>query len=59
MEELNVLKDLVPDEANVHFSLGRLYKVLRNKTMAIKHLTIALNLDPKVGLSGLICACNG
>lgn len=43
------LKDLAPDEANVHFLLGRLYKGLHDKTNAIKHLTIALNLDAKVG----------
>jgi anaphase-promoting complex subunit 3 len=43
-----ILKDLAPDEANVHFTLGRLFKSMHNKTMAIKHLTIALNLDPKV-----------
>ena len=48
MDELNILKDLAPDEANVHFTLGRLFKSIRNKPMAIKHLTIALNLDPKV-----------
>ncbi len=48
LEELMILKDLAPDEANVHFLLGRLYKSLHDKTSAIKHLTIALNLDPKV-----------
>ncbi len=46
--ELRVLKDIVPEEANVHFLLGRAYKQLRQKGSAIKHFTMALNLDPKV-----------
>ncbi|KAH8805718.1 hypothetical protein F5884DRAFT_800316 [Xylogone sp. PMI_703] len=47
LNELMVLKDLAPDEAMVHFLLGRLYKCLRDKTSAVRHFTIALNLDPK------------
>lgn len=46
--ELKILKDIAPDEANVHFLLGRLYKMLHEKANAIKHFTTALNLDPKV-----------
>lgn len=46
--ELRVLKDLAPDEANVHFLLGKAYKVLREKGSAIRHFTMAMNLDPKV-----------
>ena len=46
--ELRVLKDIAPDEANVHFLLGRVYKQLRQKASAIRHFTMALNLDPKV-----------
>lgn len=42
-----MLKDIAPDEANVHFLLGRLFKAIHDKPNAIKHLTIALNLDPK------------
>ena len=49
LEELMALKDMVPDEANVHFLLGRVYKLKRDKAEAIKHFTMALNLDPKVG----------
>ena len=48
--ELRVLKDIAPDEANVHFLLGRVYKQLRQKGSAIRHFTMALNLDPKVSL---------
>ena len=48
LRELKVLKDIAPDEANVHFLLGRVYKTLRQKGNAIKHFTMALNLDPKV-----------
>ena len=53
--ELEALRHLAPDEANVHFLLGRVYKVLRRKGSAIKHFTQALNLDPKVGYSFLYC----
>ncbi|KAF2103785.1 TPR-like protein [Rhizodiscina lignyota] len=47
LAELEVLKDLAPDSANVHFMLGRVYKIVRDKTNAIRHFTIAMNLDPK------------
>ena len=53
--ELKVLKDIAPDEANVHFLLGKVYKVLRQKGSAIKHFTMALNLDPKVSLAFPTC----
>ncbi len=43
-----ILKDLAPDEARVHFLLGKLYKSLNNKNLAVRHFTIALSLDPKV-----------
>lgn len=46
--ELKVLKDVAPDEANVHFLLGRLYKMLRMRGDAVRCFTMALNLDPKV-----------
>lgn len=48
LAELLVLKDMAPDEANVHFNLGRLYGIMGEKANAIRHYTIALNLDPKV-----------
>jgi tetratricopeptide (TPR) repeat protein len=48
LKELITLKDLAPDEAMVHFLLGRLYKSTREKGLAVRHFTIALNLDPKV-----------
>lgn len=51
--ELKILKDIAPDEANVHYLLGKLYKMLHDKGNAIKHFTTALNLDPKV--SWLCC----
>ncbi|OJJ58829.1 hypothetical protein ASPSYDRAFT_150612 [Aspergillus sydowii CBS 593.65] len=47
LTELKVLKDMAPDEANVHYLLGKLYKMLHDKGNAIKHFTTALNLDPK------------
>jgi len=46
--ELMILKDLAPDEARVHFLLGKLSKTLRDKKSAVRHFTIALSLDPKV-----------
>ncbi|OAL72306.1 20S cyclosome subunit BimA/Nuc2/Cdc27 [Trichophyton violaceum] len=45
--ELKVLKDVAPDEPNVHYLLGKLYKMIQDKGNAIKHFTTALNLDPK------------
>ncbi|RWA09154.1 hypothetical protein EKO27_g5946 [Xylaria grammica] len=48
-KELEILKTLAPDEATVHFLLGKLYKTLNDKGSAVRHFTIALNLDPKVG----------
>ncbi|PYI23616.1 TPR-like protein [Aspergillus violaceofuscus CBS 115571] len=47
LAELKILKDMAPDEANVHYLLGKLYKMLHEKANAIKHFTTALNLDPK------------
>lgn len=46
-KELEILKTLAPDEATVHFLLGKLYKSLNDKGAAVRHFTIALNLDPK------------
>lgn len=48
LTELKTLKDMAPDEANVHYLLGKLYKIVHDKANAIKHFTTALNLDPKV-----------
>ena len=52
--ELRVVKDIQPDEPRVHFWLGRVYKMLRQKSDAIKHFTIALNLDPKVSYAAFL-----
>lgn len=46
--ELMVLNDIAPDDARVHFLLGKLSKTLRDKKMAVRYFTIALSLDPKV-----------
>ena len=51
LKELMILKDLAPDEAMVHFLLGRLYKTTKERGLAVRHFTIALNLDPKVPTS--------
>lgn len=47
-KELLVLKDLAPDDARVHFLLGKLYKAQNDKRQAVRHFTQALSLDPKV-----------
>lgn len=47
-QELLVLKDLAPDDARVHFLLGKLYKLQNDKSLAVRHFTQALSLDPKV-----------
>ena len=47
---LNALKDIAPNESNVHYMLGRAYARLHNKGLAVKHYTNAMNLDPKVSL---------
>jgi anaphase-promoting complex subunit 3 len=57
LAELLILRDVVPDEPNVWFLMGRLYKTLRLKAEAVRAFTMALNLDPKVSefdLSGII-----
>jgi len=48
--ELMILRDLAPDNAQVHFLLGKLAKTLGDKKSAVRHFTIALSLDPKVSL---------
>lgn len=50
LAEFELLKDMAPDEANVHFMLGKVHKMRGDKTGAIRHLLVALNLDPKVCL---------
>jgi anaphase-promoting complex subunit 3 len=47
LKELEHLKDSAPDDADVHFLLGRTYKILGDRANAVRHFTIALNLDPK------------
>ncbi|KAG7108274.1 Protein bimA like protein [Verticillium longisporum] len=46
-KELLILKDLAPDEANVHFLLGKMYIRTGEKQSAVRHFTVALALDPK------------
>src|SRR6202000_2019694 len=36
LAELKILRDVVPDEANVWFLMGRLYKILREKGNAVR-----------------------
>ncbi|POV99879.1 hypothetical protein PSHT_13333 [Puccinia striiformis] len=46
-EDLIKLIDLVPTEFNVRFLLGKIYSKLNDKKLAIKHLTFAMDLEPK------------
>ena len=48
LAELEILRDVAPEEANVWFLMGRLHKMLRQKGHAVRAFTMALNLDPKV-----------
>jgi anaphase-promoting complex subunit 3 len=59
LTELLVLRDVAPDEANVWFLMGRLYKTLREKANAVRAFTMALNLDPKVCLMTSADCCGG
>ncbi|KAK5113014.1 hypothetical protein LTR85_011036 [Meristemomyces frigidus] len=47
LNELEVLKDQAPDEANVWFLLGKCYKGLGAKSEALRAFTSAMNLDTK------------
>jgi anaphase-promoting complex subunit 3 len=50
--ELDLLKTVAPDFPNVHFLLGKVYKALDERSAALRHFTIAMNLDPKVCFLG-------
>jgi len=51
LQELLVLRDLAPDEANVWFLLGKCWKGLGEKGEALRAFTTALNLDVKVSFA--------
>lgn len=46
--ELEQLKDMAPEDANVHYLLGRCYKAVGARSEAVRAFTIAMNLDAKV-----------
>jgi anaphase-promoting complex subunit 3 len=48
LAELQELKDMTPDNAQVHFLLGKVHKTLGDGRAALRHFTTALSLDPKV-----------
>ncbi|OLN95639.1 Protein bimA [Colletotrichum chlorophyti] len=50
-KELLILKDMAPDEAMVHFLLGKLYRSINEKQMAVRAFSNALALDPKASQS--------
>jgi len=45
--ELEVLREMAPQESMVHFLLGRCLKMCGERKGAIREMTIALELDPK------------
>lgn len=47
MMDLNVLSNLAPDEASVHFLKGQILKMMKKRSEAVHELTVALTLDPK------------
>lgn len=52
-KELLIVKDLAPERAQVHYLLGNLSKMLRDKKAAVRYYTIALSLDPKASQSAM------
>jgi len=46
--QLEALKNLAAEEANVWFLLGKCYKGLGQRAASVRAYTTALNLDPKV-----------
>ncbi|KAF9875516.1 tetratricopeptide [Colletotrichum karsti] len=50
-KELLIVKDMAPDEAMVHFLLGKLYRMVGEKQMAVRAFSNALALDPKASQS--------
>ncbi|CCF34780.1 tetratricopeptide [Colletotrichum higginsianum] len=50
-KELLILKDTAPNEAMVHFLLGKLYRNINEKQMAVRAFSNALALDPKASQS--------
>jgi len=51
--ELVILRDIAPNNAQVHFLLAKLAKTVGDRRTAVRHFTIALSLDPKVCTSRL------
>jgi anaphase-promoting complex subunit 3 len=55
-QELETLREMAPQESMVHFLLGRTLKICGDRAGAIREMTIALELDPKVCLIMFIMA---
>jgi anaphase-promoting complex subunit 3 len=54
LEELDLLRNQAPDEANVWFLLGKCFKGLGERGEALRAFTTALNLDVKVCFPRLV-----
>lgn len=48
LKDLLELRDLAPEEANVPFVLGKLYREMGRNVEATRCFTIARDLDPKL-----------
>jgi anaphase-promoting complex subunit 3 len=55
--ELLELKDMTPDNAQVHYLLGKVNKSLGDGRSALRHFTTALSLDPKVIAPSFVFIC--
>ena len=47
LKDLLLVRDMAPDEFNVHYLLGKLYGAMGEKVAMTKNLTIAQDLEPR------------
>lgn len=53
------LKDVIPDEANIPFMLGQVYRKLGKSAEAARHMSIALDIDPRLSSAMRSVQANG
>lgn len=47
LKDLLLVRDMAPDEFNVHYLLGKLYGAMGERVLMTKNLTIAQDLEPR------------
>lgn len=47
LRDLMLVRDMAPDEFNVHYLLGKLYGAMGDKVNMTRNLTIAQDLEPR------------